>query len=111
MQETTRTATISRLNDLLRMQGIGGRIVATIGVQNLNHETRGKVIEAIRTFDNFSEGNDPHGEHDFGTVEVAGTEYFFKIDYYDPSLKYGAEDPSDPENTARIMTVMQADEY
>ncbi len=111
MQETPRTATISRLNDLLRTQGIGGRVVATIGVQSLNHAVRGKVVEAIRVYDDFGGDNDPYGEHDFGSVEVSGKKYFFKIDYYDPSLQRGSEDPADPEKTTRVMTIMRADEY
>lgn len=111
MQETPQSASISRLNDLLRTQGIGGRVVATLGVQNLSHETHGKVVEAIRVFDNFSGDDDPYLEHDFGAVEIDGDKFFFKIDYYDPSLKYGSEDPSDPEKTTRVMTIMRAEEY
>jgi len=111
MQETIKSASISRLNDLLRTQGIGGRVVATLGVQNLSHDTRGKVVEAIRVFDKFDDDDDPYKEHDFGSVEIEGDKFFFKIDYYDPSLKFGSEDPSDPEKTTRVMTIMRADEY
>jgi len=102
MQENAKTATISRLNDLLRTQGIGGRLVATIGVQNLGHGTRGKVVEAIRTFDSFTNGDDPYQEHNFGAVEIEGATFFFKIDYYDPSLKFGSEDPSDPKKQQEL---------
>lgn len=111
MQETPQSASISRLNDLLRTQGIGGRVIATLGVQNLNHETRGKVVEAIRVYNKFEGGNDPYNEHDFGAVEIEGDQFFFKIDYYDPSLRFVSEDPSDPEKTTRIMTIMRANEY
>jgi hypothetical protein len=31
----------------------------------------------------FDEDSDPHGEHDFGVVEIAGHEIMFKIAYYD----------------------------
>ena len=111
MPETIKSASISRLNDLLRTQAIGGRVVATLGVQNLSHGTRGKVVEAIRVFDKFDEGDDPYKEHDFGAVEIEGDKFYFKIDYYVPSLKFGSEDPSDPEKTTRVMTTMRADEY
>jgi len=90
MEKIIKSASISRLNDLLRTQGIGGRIVATLGVQNLSHNTRGKVVEAIRLFDKFEESDDPYKEHDFGSVEVEGGQFFFKIDYYDPSLRFGS---------------------
>ena len=104
-------ASISRLNDLLRTQGIGGRVVATPFIVNLSQNTRASILEAIRTFDEFTEDNDPYGEHDFGSVNVEGDKFFLKIDYYDPSLQRGSEDPADPEKTTRVMTVMLADEY
>jgi hypothetical protein len=54
---------------------------------------------------------DPYGEHDFGNFEVAGQKFFFKIDYYDPNLEFGSEDPGDPQKTTRVLTIMLAEEY
>jgi hypothetical protein len=34
-----------------------------------------------------------------------------KIDNYDPTLSGGSEDPSDPAQTVRVLTLMLADEY
>ena len=67
----------------------------------------GKVVE----FKDFSEDNDPHGEHDFGKITHEGTDYFWKFDYYDRACHYGSEDPSDPKQTTRVLTIMRADEY
>jgi hypothetical protein len=44
-------------------------------------------------------------------VEISGERVFWKIDYYDKSLEYGSEDPADPEQTMRVMTIMLASEY
>jgi hypothetical protein len=73
-------------------------------------EERDQVIEAVRNFDSFTGDNDPHQEHDFGQVIVGGQKYFFKIDYYEASLEYGA-DPMEDEDIVRVLTIMRADEY
>jgi hypothetical protein len=50
----------------------------------------------VRTNNEFTEGNDPHREHDFVSFELNGQKVFWKIDCYDCELKYGSKDPSDP---------------
>ena len=55
----------------------------------------------IREFDEFSEDNDPWGEHDFGAIEFRGQKLFWKIDDYS----------GQPEPYRYVMTVMVADEY
>jgi len=66
---------------------------------------------AVAQFDTFTEDNDPYGERDFGAIELEGERYFWKIDYYDRSLRYGAEDPADTSETMRVLTLMHASEY
>ena len=62
-------------------------------------------------FDAFTEDNDPYDEHDFGSINIAGETVFWKIDYYDLNLEYGADDPANPAKCRRILTVMLASEY
>jgi hypothetical protein len=40
-----------------------------------------------------------------------GCKLFWKIDYYDTSLQYGSENPADPDQTTRVLTIMLASEY
>ncbi len=106
-----KTARIRELNDALRQTFAGGQVFITPAVNGLEDGAKAAVLHRVRTFDEFDRDNDPHGEHDFGSFELAGERYFFKVDYYSPDLQGGAEDPSDPDQTARVLTIMHADEY
>jgi hypothetical protein len=102
---------IAFLNDGLRRTFARGKVVMTAGVAALPEEMLVRVLERVRHFDEFTKDNDPHGEHDFGSFDVAGVTYFFKVDYYSPDMEGGSEDPADPEKTTRVLTIMRADEY
>jgi hypothetical protein len=80
--EGEKSGAIRTLNDRLRRSMMGGRVVLTSGVYALPPEVKEKVLQAVRSFDAFDNGNDPHKEHDFGNFELGGERYFFKIDYY-----------------------------
>lgn len=105
---------IAKLNDemrkgMLNYQDRKNKIVMTPGVykEPFSHA----ILKAVRDFDDFNEDNDPYKEHDFGSVSINHRKFFWKIDYYDQECKYGSEDPSNPEKTTRVLTVMRADEY
>ena len=106
-----KSARIRALNDAFRQSFIGGQVMLTPAVQALEASQQAELIAKIRGFASFKPDNDPHQEHDFGSVEHAGETFFWKIDYYDDSLEYGSEDPSDATKTIRIMTIMRANEY
>lgn len=106
-----KTETIKRLNDQFRHSFEGGRVMVTAGVDALGHAHVRHLLGLVRTFNNFSPDNDPHGEHDFGALDYDGERYFWKIDYYARDLQTGSEDPADPNKTVRILTVLRADEY
>ncbi|MEM1285172.1 MAG: DUF3768 domain-containing protein [Pseudomonadota bacterium] len=69
------------------------------------------VLAKVRAFDSFTPANDPYGEHDFGAFYHAGHTVFWKIDAYDVDLTMHSPDPSDPAVTARMLTIMLAEEY
>jgi hypothetical protein len=106
-----KTARIRELNDQLRCKAAGGRVLITRGIEALGAGAVLGVLTAVARFDEFTEGNDPWGEHDCAILTVDGHRVLFKIDYYDLELQYHSPDASDPAVTRRVMTVMLAEEY
>jgi len=102
---------IRTLNDVFRRTFLGGAVMITQGVEAMPLDQRRSLLQKVRAFDSFSEDNDPHHEHDFGSVDEAGVRCFFKIDYYDRKTEFGSPDPADPAVTTRVMTIMLAEEY
>ena len=105
--------TLAERNDVFRQTMLFGKVVMTHGIAELPDQDRERLITAVRAFNDFSDENDPYGEHDFGAIEIDGLEkVFWKIDYYDrhdPTM--GSEDPNDPSKTLRVLTIMFACEY
>jgi len=107
-----RTKRIRRLNDEMRLgQFQHGTVVLTTGVQAYNEEWLQVISDTITRYDDFCEDNDPHGEHDFGSFEMAGEKLFWKIDYFDLEMKRYSSDAANPDVTHRVLTIMMASEY
>jgi hypothetical protein len=111
LEKRDRIVRISQLNDEFRRSFSGGRVVLTSGVEALPDMVKAKALQLVRVFDYFNEDNDPYGEHDFGSFELANFTFFWKIDYYDERCEFGSEDSSDPKQTTRVLTLMLASEY
>jgi hypothetical protein len=92
-------------------RGLRCKVMLTSGISGDTPEFCAAVMKAVGEFDAFTEDNDPHGEHDFASVEVEGQTVFWKIDYYDLDYKYGSENPTDMKVTRRVLTIMLASEY
>jgi len=95
----------AELNDEFRRSRNG--VTITRGVQALDYLP--ELLDEVVRFNDFTESNDPYGEHDFGKITWCGQVVFWKIDYYDQDLRYG-EDPLSPD-CRRVLTVMLASEY
>lgn len=103
--ETEQISKIAELNDEFRRKGFA--VTVTTGIQALDDLSG--LLETVREYTEFTEDNDPHGEHDFGTIVWGKHKVFWKIDYYNETLD-GWCDPVSPECN-RILTVMLAREY
>ncbi len=107
-----KTKRIAELNDLARTaMGVCCRLRQTPGICALPAADQSRIREMVETFNAFNSANDPYGEHDFGGFEHNGVDVLWKIDYYDRDLIFGSEDPSDPAQTTRVLTIMLREEY
>ncbi len=111
MTTTDHTTKIRDLNDAFRRTLDGGRILFTQGVSSYGVIFSHRALEVVREFDAFTPDNDPHEEHDFGSFTLDGEKLFWKIDYYDVALEYGSNNPADPAQTTRVLTILLAAEY
>ena len=100
---------IRQMNDHARCNFADCQIVLTRAVQKL--ESLDCLFTQIQQFDVFTQANDPYGEHDFGAVQHLDQTVFWKIDYYDLDMTMHSPDPSDPNVTARVLTIMLGEEY
>ena len=111
MSDTT-TSKTAELNDLCRTaMGVAGRLFQTAGINALPLADQSAIREKVETFNTFTPDNDPHGERDFGAFEHNGERIFWKIDYYAPDMEHGSENPADPRQTVRVLTIMLASKY
>jgi uncharacterized protein DUF3768 len=105
-------ARIAELNDQLRKRGTGnGRVMVTHSIRELGPEFELAALLAVRAFDAFTADNNPRGERDYGGFDLQGRRVLWKVDYYNPSLTGGSEDPSHPLQTCRVLTIMLAEDY
>ncbi len=108
---------IRELNDKFRKgedTSMPGKIVLTSGLLYLleeNDKASEDIVLLVRDFDEFTEDNDPHKEHDFGAFDFCGAKIFWKFDYYDPDIMHGSSDASDITKTFRMLTVFLGSEY
>jgi hypothetical protein len=107
---------IAQLNDEFRTTAIledlvNCRVVFTHGIASLPTKDIDRIMDLVRNFTDFNEGNDPYGEHEFGTVSADWQEVFWKIDYFGLDLNEASVDPTDSTVTIRVLTVMLAEEY
>ena len=100
------SAKIAAINDEFRHSMSGCTV--TRGVAALA-PFMNEIFVKMRDFSEFTEDNDPYGEHDFGSFEACENKLFWKIDYYDENLQKWC-DPLSPDCN-RVLTIMLAEEY
>lgn len=102
---------IATLNDNFRKSFIGGQVLLTAGIAAMSSEDKANIISMVQNFNDFTEDNNVYGERDFGSFDYKGEKILWKIDYYDLNHKYMSEDPSNPDITNRVLTILLSCEY
>lgn len=102
---------IATLNDTFRKTFTGGQVLLTAGIDSMSMDDKANILSKVRNFNDFTEDNDPYGEHDFGSFDYKGNKIFLKIDYYDLNYEFMSKNPANPDITNRVLSIMLAEEY
>jgi hypothetical protein len=110
--EAARAAAIAKANDAFRASIAAGgprdgqgHAVVTARVNDMGPEFLAVAMLTVAGFADFTEDNDPFGEHDMAVVDVCGAKVMWKIDLYDLDYEYLTADPLDPAQTRRVLTI------
>ncbi|TDW20471.1 uncharacterized protein DUF3768 [Rhizobium azibense] len=110
-QQDEWTSDVRALNDKLRRSGKGGQIVIVGALAQAESDEIRRAAVQVRDYVAFDPNDDPHGEHDFGSFEIDGQKYFWKIDYYHLTTENLSENPADPKVTRRVLSIFYAEDY
>lgn len=105
MNQEEKYKEMARRNDVARQLGLN--VVMTKKAAELPDIE--ELLYKVRSFNAFTEKDDPCGWHDLGKLEWRGQSVLWKIDYYDSELKHFVDPLSD--DCKRVITVMLASEY
>lgn len=108
---TTSYNKIRELNDKFRRSGQGGVTLISLGVHDLGAKAVADIRKDIASITSFSKEDDPDGMHDFGSVSHNGRLIYWMIEHYDKDIANEAEDPSDADETTRVMSIILSTEY
>lgn len=108
LMNAQRMETTRNLNDAFRKDLRGGELLLSSGIMDKSSGDIAGLLTAISDFDDFT---DLHGEHDSACMWWRGYPIFWKIDYLDAEGWLGSPDPSDSDQTTRVLAIMLAWEY
>lgn len=99
-------ARIIELNDQLRTSFKGGRVQMTRNVYELDERLRARALAVMARYTAF----DADSEHDCGVFIFAGYAFEWRIEYRGKDASSVSTDPSDPEQTFRVLTLYALDD-
>ena len=102
---------IRQLNDAFRSSFRGGKILLTASVAELPDMVKATALHQVAQYKDFTEANDPNGTHDFPKFELSNRSFIFSIVAYDKNLEFESPDPTDPDKTILVGTLMQNSDW
>jgi hypothetical protein len=69
-----------------------------------------QLYKQLHEFSDFNQQNDPSSERKSGELRMDDVTYIWKIDYLDLSMTMLSDNPRDPNQTARVLSLLRADE-
>lgn len=99
-------ARIIELNDQLRTTFKGGRVQMTPSIYELDERLRGRALSVLARYNKFDADN----EHDYGVFIFAGYAFEWRIEYRGRDGVGVSLDPSDPDQTFRVLTLYAVDD-
>ena len=80
------TQSIAHLNDQARTTLTNCKLMVTRGIDLLGEEAVDCILDLVKRFDDFSERNDPFGEHDFGVIRINYEDSFNQSIFWDNTV-------------------------
>ena len=102
---------ILQFNDVFRSSFRGGKILLTASVAELPDMVKAAALHQVAQYNDFTEANDPNGTHDFLKFELSNRSFIFSIVAYDKNLEFESPDPTDPDKTILVGTLMQNSDW
>ena len=80
------TQSIAHLNDQARTTLTNCKLIITKGIDLLGNDAVDCILNLVKSFDDFSERNDPFGEHDFGVIRINYEDSFNQSIFWDNTV-------------------------
>ena len=98
------------LNDHFRKTGQGGIVTLSMGLHKLGQAEVDNVMKQLAG-EKGDKSVEAGSEHDTGEIQVGNRTVNWEINYYNKELDDVSDNPTNPDQTTRFMTLLLSTEY
>ena len=98
------------LNDHFRKTGQGGIVTLSMGLHKLGQAEVDNVMKQLAG-EKGDKSVEAGSEHDMGEIQVGNRTVSWEINYYNKELDDVSDNPTNPDQTTRFMTLLLSTEY